>query len=449
MSYHQFQHPFFVGVAQHPHDLLDLAGYGDDTCLPEDDRISEHRPQLAAELAQLEYADPEVVPRAAEAPYTPPSEFAHMLLHSGARMLDPWGDYRTGPYTEDVFAWDHRGSTALLTSLTTNPTITSRATSISTDAEACGYYDELAYVDEACGSPHSYPHPYPYDPPHIPRSDPAHSRAECSHTENSAHTNTREHAHGNAIHGIHGIHAKGGPHATRAKKKAAPVVDLLRFPDSPRMAHRHSYPGCLPGVHELPPLGSFLLEPWAITDNIEESSDEDNHNGDAGLQIPASCTTATERWEFYKRQYPHNGTAPPEKLCCVHCDAPFATVDEFVAHLDREKVHQENFCPDANCVFAVVGFRMRTLLRRHVARHHLKDCSNVKRFIERKPLSPRDRLMRRFLNLLYICPDALCSRAFYRKDSLQRHRRLIHDTAPARTRRRKLHMGKCANGSLN
>lgn len=95
------------------------------------------------------------------------------------------------------------------------------------------------------------------------------------------------------------------------------------------------------------------------------------------------------------------------------------------------KVGQENCCPDHTCLFHHEGFKFRWLLRRHICNHHLKSYNSGR---VAKYDNSGD-LMARFLSLVYVCPVAGCSRAFYRLDSLLRHQRLIHAQTKEEARR--------------
>lgn len=97
---------------------------------------------------------------------------------------------------------------------------------------------------------------------------------------------------------------------------------------------------------------------------------------------------------------------------------------------NSSKSSQENYCPDQACQFHNEGFKFRWLLRRHICNHHLKSYNSG-----RSTKCESDDLTLRFLSLVYVCPVAECSRAFYRLDSLLRHQKLIHSQAKEESRR--------------
>lgn len=164
--------------------------------------------------------------------------------------------------------------------------------------------------------------------------------------------------------------------------------------------------------------------------------DSSGHNEGA---IPMSCMSAQERWNAHWKKY--NGMPDPqESMMCAHCDVKFDDVGEYLTHLDVERVKHENFCPDPTCAFAVIGFRFRWLLRRHICNHHLKvyNSESAKQLL----MKDHDKLLQQFLSHVYVCNEHQCSRAFYRLDSLLRHQRLIHGSGKKRTRKEKLKLGK-------
>lgn len=104
----------------------------------------------------------------------------------------------------------------------------------------------------------------------------------------------------------------------------------------------------------------------------------------------------------------------------------------------QSKPPPENCCPDLSCEFHHEGFKFRWLLRRHICNKHLK-LHNSGRASKNDDYN----LMSRFLSLVYVCPVAGCSRAFYRLDSLLRHQRLIHAQTKDESRRNKLRISPC------
>lgn len=118
----------------------------------------------------------------------------------------------------------------------------------------------------------------------------------------------------------------------------------------------------------------------------------------------------------------------------IECGCCGKTVNgyiELARHMDEEKHLRENFCPDENCTFSIIGFNRRIALRRHICNHHLKDY-NARRKMDQYYCSLHEHKdgqldkTKEFLDLVYICRVPQCARAFYRLDSLLRHQRCVH-----------------------
>lgn len=158
---------------------------------------------------------------------------------------------------------------------------------------------------------------------------------------------------------------------------------------------------------------------------LRRQSTHSDHSGASPCtreEMPLTCMSALSRWAAHCSQHKHV-RPPQETMVCAHCEGRFDDVLEYLTHLDTERVKHENFCPDPQCAFAVVGFRFRWLLRRHICNHHLKEYNSESG--KGTPL-PTSGLVRRFLSHVYVCEERDCLRAFYRLDSLLRHLRLIH-----------------------
>lgn len=174
-----------------------------------------------------------------------------------------------------------------------------------------------------------------------------------------------------------------------------------------------------------------------------KSQRHESHRGHEGLSphyhvnddlLPQLSMSAKERWESHTKRF-GRVQEPQEAMICAHCEERFDDILEYLEHLDMEKVKHENFCPDQTCAFAVVGFRFRWLLRRHICNHHLKQYNSDS---AKKHDQMLEKLLKEFLGHVYVCTQPKCLRAFYRLDSLQRHQRLIH--GPDRKRYRKVKM---------
>lgn len=155
--------------------------------------------------------------------------------------------------------------------------------------------------------------------------------------------------------------------------------------------------------------------------------------------VPLSCMSARERWAAHRQNYDHL-LETQKSMVCAHCDVTFDVVEEYLEHLDTERVKHENFCPDPTCAFAVIGFRFRWLLRRHICNHHLKAYNSD--VAKNHTIKGEYKLLKQFLSHVYVCTEPECSRAFYRLDSLLRHQRLIHGPGKKRSRKEKLQLDK-------
>ncbi|EEQ41691.1 predicted protein [Clavispora lusitaniae ATCC 42720] len=110
-------------------------------------------------------------------------------------------------------------------------------------------------------------------------------------------------------------------------------------------------------------------------------------------------------------------------MCTPHDASAFSPSSDTSPGLSKDKASQDNRCPDPTCAYASQTFKFRWLLRRHICNDHLKEYNN-----ERNAQGKRDvdDMTMNFLAFVYVCPDSECLRAFYRRDSLRRHQRLIH-----------------------
>lgn len=155
--------------------------------------------------------------------------------------------------------------------------------------------------------------------------------------------------------------------------------------------------------------------------------------------VPMTCVSAQERWNAHLQRH-KQVQEPQESMICAHCEEKFDVVEEYLQHLDAERVKHENFCPDPTCAFLVVGFRFRWLLRRHICNHHLKAYNSDTS--KKLAVDLRSGLLKEFLSHVYVCVEPRCLRAFYRLDSLLRHQRLIHGPDKKRYRKERLLVSK-------
>lgn len=104
---------------------------------------------------------------------------------------------------------------------------------------------------------------------------------------------------------------------------------------------------------------------------------------------------------------------------CTHCDHSFENIWDLASHFEEFKINTAHKCPFDLCPFHLIGFSRKADLRRHCFQKHSekvksKDTINgdVKNILN---------------NLIYSCKFENCQKNFYRKDSLQRHLKLVHE----------------------
>lgn len=106
---------------------------------------------------------------------------------------------------------------------------------------------------------------------------------------------------------------------------------------------------------------------------------------------------------------------------CSHCTLNFTNLMEFAQHLDENDVRRPHLCPVEDCPWSVVGLPRKVDLRRHcMLQHFLRGKLN-----EDDPLMSTE-TKSQMVRLLYSCDEPRCGKHFYRRDSLQRHQRLVH-----------------------
>lgn len=125
---------------------------------------------------------------------------------------------------------------------------------------------------------------------------------------------------------------------------------------------------------------------------------------------------------------------------CSHCTDTFTSLYEFVEHLDKYEIRRGHFCPVEDCPWSVIGLTRKAELRRHCVLQHflrgkLKDLAD-------QSIQSDSRL--KMVKLLYSCNKSNCGKHFYRKDSLQRHQRLVHENKDSKFNRKwgKLGLGQ-------
>lgn len=112
----------------------------------------------------------------------------------------------------------------------------------------------------------------------------------------------------------------------------------------------------------------------------------------------------------------------PCSLQCFHCDTIFKTYTLLVDHYEKFNLYKnlKYKCPLNLCPFHLIGFNKKLVVRKHIVSQHFnkktQKLSCKSSFDEANLIS----------QMIYTCKT--CRKVFYRKDSLQRHYRLIHKT---------------------
>ncbi|QWU86315.1 hypothetical protein CA3LBN_000533 [Candidozyma haemuli] len=141
-----------------------------------------------------------------------------------------------------------------------------------------------------------------------------------------------------------------------------------------------------------------LASPYSQTEHTESS--------DPPKVIDRKRKTKERLRSLYDRVgEPESCDQPIECGCCGKTVNGYI---ELARHMDEEKHLRENYCPDEDCTFSIIGFNRRIALRRHICNHHLKDY-NARRKMDQHYCSLHDNKedvsnkIKEFLDLVYIC----------------------------------------------
>lgn len=106
------------------------------------------------------------------------------------------------------------------------------------------------------------------------------------------------------------------------------------------------------------------------------------------------------------------------RVTCTHCNDEFESLLLLAEHFDKYKLTTAHKCPFDSCPFFMIGFTRKADLRRHCLTKH---------FEKGKLTQSINKNIKQVLNnLIYSCKIDNCGKNFYRKDSLQRHLKLVH-----------------------
>lgn len=120
---------------------------------------------------------------------------------------------------------------------------------------------------------------------------------------------------------------------------------------------------------------------------------------------------------------------------CSHCAEFFPTLYMLAQHFDEHKVARYFQCPFKGCVWNILGLPRRAEVRRHCSSQHSTKIEFERCNENRLNATPTTNVEK------IICSHENCSRVFKRKDSLQRHIKLVHDNPHSRFNKRLLRDG--------
>lgn len=135
--------------------------------------------------------------------------------------------------------------------------------------------------------------------------------------------------------------------------------------------------------------------------------------------------SAGQRWNMYKDRYTQSKLAHlNEATVSPHCSTMFKDLDSYVDHLESHRVSHGIFCPDEDCPLALIGFKTKLELRRHIRYDHLKQLDPYLSTHIDEIL--KDDVTREMFNSVYTCKINNCWKTFYRLDTLKRHQKTKH-----------------------
>lgn len=105
-------------------------------------------------------------------------------------------------------------------------------------------------------------------------------------------------------------------------------------------------------------------------------------------------------------------------VICTHCNQRFDSILQLGHHFDKYKVVTPHKCPFDSCPYFLIGFSRKAELRRHCLTKHFEKGKLTQ--------SINQNIKQVLNNLIYSCKIDNCGKNFYRKDSLQRHLKLVH-----------------------
>ncbi|KAK6462375.1 hypothetical protein DFJ63DRAFT_153613 [Scheffersomyces coipomensis] len=110
-----------------------------------------------------------------------------------------------------------------------------------------------------------------------------------------------------------------------------------------------------------------------------------------------------------------------------HCHTQFTNYNDFINHCYFENNNNLNFvefrnfkCPVHECPMNLIGYEKKANLRHHVVLEH---------FQRGKVVDACEPYCDALQEIIYVCDHHDCGKGFYRKDSLTRHLKLVHENS--------------------
>ncbi|RLV96236.1 hypothetical protein JA1_000443 [Spathaspora sp. JA1] len=117
--------------------------------------------------------------------------------------------------------------------------------------------------------------------------------------------------------------------------------------------------------------------------------------------------------------------AETDAKCRNHCNSGFANYMQLIDHLEEFKLSSFEYrgfkCPVHECPMSEIGYDKKADLRHHVVIDHFK---------KGKVIDECGQYSNELKNIIYVCSDEHCGKGFYRRDSLTRHIKLVHNGEP-------------------
>lgn len=141
---------------------------------------------------------------------------------------------------------------------------------------------------------------------------------------------------------------------------------------------------------------------------------------------------ASNPWELsfcsILSQYPKSSYNLRKPIECNHCTQCFNKATHYAEHLDRLVLVPKYDCPVPSCLHARIGFLKKMDLKIHISQIHLTKYNGCKKTEEKSKVRDKfgPKVFDRMMSYLNVCNVESCGRAFYRKDSLNRHMKLLH-----------------------